>query len=230
MTQNPSFKLLASPEIFQKYPDYNPVIFYVTDFDSSLTGAYCSKLLTDIQDELSTLTLEEISTNPQIMAWREYYRSFNCNPKKFMNSSEALLTRVAKGSQVGSINPLVDLYNFVSMKYKLPIGGENWDAISSDLVLGFADGIENFDTRKQGEDILETVEPGEVVWADEQGVTCRKWNWRQCTRTQINETTKNIYFVIDFIGQDNGPALQAKEEILAHLKAINPKTTEQINF
>jgi hypothetical protein len=39
--------------------------------------------------------------------------------------------------------------------------------------------------------------PGEVVWADREGVTCRRWNWRQCVRTRLTESTAGAYFVFD---------------------------------
>jgi DNA/RNA-binding domain of Phe-tRNA-synthetase-like protein len=230
MSLTPPYKLLASPEIFKKYPDYNPVIFYVTDFDSSLAGAYCSDLLAQIQSEIKDNAANQIDTDPQISAWREYYKSFGSNPKRFYNSCEALLSRIAKGNGIQSIIPLVDLYNYISLKYTLPIGGENWDKLESDLTLKPSNGTESFDTRKQGEAIVENPEPDEIVWADTKGVTCRKWNWRQCTRTQLTQETKNIYFVIDFIGQDNTLAQQAKEELLDHLKKISPNLKEITNF
>lgn len=35
------------------------------------------------------------------------------------------------------------------------------------------------------EPAVEHPRPGEVIWRDDAGVTCRQWNWRQCTRTRI---------------------------------------------
>jgi DNA/RNA-binding domain of Phe-tRNA-synthetase-like protein len=220
MSIYPTFELHASPEIFQKYPDYNPVIFYLTDFDSSLIGDQFSQLLSQVQADLKLTAADHINTNSQITAWKECYKSFGSNPKKFNNSCEALLSRIAKGGTIPSINPIVDLYNYISLKYLLPIGGEDWDMLESDLTLKVANGSEIFDTRRQGEEIKENPDEGEIVWTDIKGVTCRKWNWRQCTRTQIVESTKNIYFVIDYIGQDNSIAIQAKDELISHLKNI----------
>lgn len=45
--------------------------------------------------------------------------------------------------------------------------------------------------------MTESVDPGEVVWADEAGVTSRRWNWRQCTRTALTGHVRNAYFVLD---------------------------------
>jgi DNA/RNA-binding domain of Phe-tRNA-synthetase-like protein len=39
--------------------------------------------------------------------------------------------------------------------------------------------------------------PGEVIWADDVGWTCRRWNWRQGSRTRLAESTRNTYFIIE---------------------------------
>ena len=38
---------------------------------------------------------------------------------------------------------------------------------------------------------------GEVVWRDDRGVTCRRWNWRQGSRTQLTAGTTRAFFVFD---------------------------------
>lgn len=42
-----------------------------------------------------------------------------------------------------------------------------------------------------------TVPAGEVVWADDLGVTCRRWNWRQGRRTRLTEVSRNAYFILE---------------------------------
>jgi hypothetical protein len=58
-------------------------------------------------------------------------------------------------------------------------------------------GDEDFDTVAHGEPAVEHPKPGEVIWRDDAGVTCRQWNWRQCTRTRITPATTNAAFIID---------------------------------
>ena len=38
---------------------------------------------------------------------------------------------------------------------------------------------------------------GEIIWRDDLGATCRRWNWRQCKRTAITGESTNLWFVID---------------------------------
>ena len=44
-----------------------------------------------------------------------------------MCSIEALMTRISKGIDIPSINPIVDLGNALSLKYELPIGVHDVD-------------------------------------------------------------------------------------------------------
>ena len=41
------------------------------------------------------------------------------------------------------------------------------------------------------------VSAGKVVWADDQGVTCRRWNWRQGLRTRLRADSRNAYFLLE---------------------------------
>jgi DNA/RNA-binding domain of Phe-tRNA-synthetase-like protein len=222
MTKPNEFKLIISDEIKSNFPDYNPVIFYIKNFTNN-NSEISKTLLKQIQAELkATLTIEMIDNNEQIKNWRETYKSFDVNPKRVLNSCESLLNRVLKDCEIPTINPIVDIYNYISLKYLLPIGAENWDSLKSDLALKYSLGSEGFDTRDNSETVVTFPKIGEIVWADSLGTTCRCWNWRQCTRTQINKETRNMYFVIDYFGNDNSYALAAKVEMIKIIKEISP--------
>jgi DNA/RNA-binding domain of Phe-tRNA-synthetase-like protein len=129
-----------------------------------------------------------------VLAWREAYRGFGAKPKRTKPSVDALL---ARADAVPAINKVVDAYNAVSMEHVLPIGGEDIDAYRGPARLTRATGDEPFDTVAAGAEVVEHPLAGEVVWRDDAGVTCRRWNWRQCVRTRITETTKNALFVLE---------------------------------
>jgi len=132
-----------------------------------------------------------------IQSWREAYRAFGVKPQRTLCSVEALLKRLEKQGELPSINPIVDLYNQISIRYALPIGGEDIDAYFGQPRLVIAQGDEPFETNKEGSPCIDTATTGEVIWRDDHGVTCRNWNWRQCTRTQITPATTNAWFVLE---------------------------------
>jgi DNA/RNA-binding domain of Phe-tRNA-synthetase-like protein len=128
-----------------------------------------------------------------VEAWRAAYRRFGVNPKRARPSVDALLRR----PELPAINRVVDAYNTVSAGYGLPIGGEDLDTYDGPARLVRATGAEPFGTVRNGEPVTEHPEPGEVIWRDDAGVTCRRWNWRQCIRTHITEHTKNALFILE---------------------------------
>ncbi len=155
-----------------------------------------------------------------VLAWREAYRGFGAKPKRTKPSVDALLGRA---DAVPAINRVVDAYNAVSIDHVLPIGGEDIDAYRGTARLIRATGDEPFDTVAAGAEVVEHPLPGEVVWRDDTGVTCRRWNWRQCVRTRITETTKNALFVLERLEPyPIDRLIAAGDDLAVRLRALAP--------
>ena len=149
---------------------------------------------------------------PHVAAWREAYRAFGAKPQRTRNSLEALLRRTASG--LPRVNRLTDMYNAVSVLHQIPIGGEDLTRYAGPPRLARATGTEPFDTTADGIAVTEHPESGEVVWCDDAGVTCRRWNWRQCTRTQLTAATARALFIVDALGPDAGAIATAAADDL----------------
>ena len=134
-------------------------------------------------------------TLPEVAAWREAFFSFGVKPRQARSSVEALLRRVDGG--LPRIDRLTDIYNAVSIDPLIPIGGESSEGYRGAPRLVRATGDEPFDTIVDGEPTSVTAETGEVVWRDDVGVTCRRWNWRQCVRTRLTNSTTDVLFILD---------------------------------
>jgi DNA/RNA-binding domain of Phe-tRNA-synthetase-like protein len=91
----------------------------------------------------------------------------------------------------------VDLYNAVSLKYLVPIGGHALQPIEGNITLCFTKGIEPFTPMDSGE--LEVADEGEVVYKDEKEVLTRRWVWRQCNKDKVTAETKTIFIPIDIM-------------------------------
>lgn len=188
---------------------------------------YTSKLLLDAEEIARNKFVDsKASDDLHITAWREAYNAFGSKPSKYLCSVEALVSRILKGQSLPRINKIVDAYNAVSIKYLLPAGGEDLDKLTSDLILKVADGNEPFVNIQNGEETTTYPEAGEIIWADPEGVTCRRWNWRQCLRTALTENTNNAYFVLDRLPPYAAQNLEdATEELIRHIKAISPEAS-----
>ena len=158
---------------------------------------------------------------PHVAAWREAYRAFGAKPQRTRNSLEALLRRAASG--LPRVNRLTDYYNAVSVLHQIPLGGEDLTRYTGPPRLIRATGTEPFDTVADGIAVTEHPEAGEVVWCDDAGVTCRRWNWRQARRTQLREDTTAALFILDALDPVTGEALQAAaDDLLTRLARLGP--------
>ncbi|MFO2462451.1 B3/4 domain-containing protein [Pseudomonas sp. 15FMM2] len=141
-------------------------------------------------------------------AWAEVFRGFGAKPQRTPCSAEALRKRVLRGGGLPPIDPIVDLYNAISLEYAIPVGGENLAAYVGTPRLVIADGDELFDAVKDGQIVNESPEPGEVIWRDDMGVTCRRWNWRQGVRTRLSSDATRMWFILESLPQMPLDALQ----------------------
>ena len=74
-----------------------------------------------------------------------------------------------------------------------------------------------------GVSAVEHPEPGEVVWCDDTGVTCRRWNWRQARRTQLSDHTTTALFILDALHPVTDEALHAAaDDLVARLARLGP--------
>lgn len=135
--------------------------------------------------------------DPHMAAWRDTYTAFGSKPSRTRNSAEALAKRALSDAGLPRINVLVDLYNAISVAHLIPVGGEDLDHIRGGMRLVRATGVEDFVTVAGGEETVEHPDAGEVVWSDEAGVTCRRWNWRQGPRTRLTEQTTSAIFLLE---------------------------------
>ena len=97
-----------------------------------------------------------ISKNPAVAVWREAFQQFKTK-KGARSSIEALLKRASGGREVGSINPLVDIYNTVSLTYALPCGGEDIDTFAGDLRLTVTQGGDAFRAPSYGKNAAQAA-------------------------------------------------------------------------
>lgn len=137
-----------------------------------------------------------INDHPHIAPWREAYRKFGAKPKDYPSSIENLVRRVVKGHHLPHINSLVDIYNTISLRHIVPVGGEDLDQIQGDIQLTFATEHEA-PVRLLGEPEERPPKPGEVIYKDNLGAICRRWNWKEADRTKFTEATVNGFLVIE---------------------------------
>ncbi|MCM7822332.1 B3/4 domain-containing protein [Enterobacter hormaechei] len=166
-----------------------------------------------------------------LAAWDEVFKAFGAKPKRTPCSASALRKRVMRDGSLPPLDPVVDIYNAISIRYAIPVGGENLAAYSGAPRLTLADGSEPFDTFKEGEPVVENPEPGEVIWRDDLGVTCRRWNWRQGIRTRLDSQAQSMWFILESLPSMPLAALQeAGDELVSNLQKLMPGATARVQL
>ena len=191
-------------------------IIVVQDIDNSGQSEELTSALRSAETAVrSKLDEENYRDHPTLLALQDVHRSFGNNPNKFPPSIQALIKRIVKGGQLPTINPLVDAYNVVSLKHILSCGGEDIDACTGDIVLAYADGTEEFIALGETENT--PPKEGEIVYKDDQGVICAKFDWREGDRTKLTPETKNAVLVVETLPPTSREELQASLDELAVL-------------
>jgi len=193
-------KFIVEDSFWRIFPDAKIGVVICHSIDNTIKNQEkYEELLRNAENEaLKYLVYEHLSENQVIKVWREAFKKFKTK-KGARSSIEALLKRVYKGDQIGNINPLVDIYNSISLKYALPCGGEDIDKFEGDIKLTIATGDEEF--VPLGEEVNSPPLQGEVIYKDNKGAICRCWNWREAVRTMLTEKTKNAFLCIELVDE-----------------------------
>ena len=200
--------------VFALRPDYRVVLVTAEGLEGGPSDEVSERVLAAAEatarERLDGLKPEEL---PHLGAWREAYRAFGAKPQRTRPSVEALLRRIEPDG-LPRIDRITDVYNAVSIAHLLPLGGEDRAAYAGPPRLIRAVGREPFDTTAGGEAVIEHPGPGEVVWCDQVAITCRRWNWRQGTRTRITTCTSSAVFILDALDPLLDDELQAAADAL----------------
>lgn len=148
-----------------------------------------------LEDIRTHFPYEKPQDHPHIRVWREAFGKLGISASKYYSSIESLLRRALKGGPFPRINPIVDLYNAISLKYLVPMGGHAIPPLEGNIALCFAEGGEPFVPMDSGE--MEVADKGEVIYKDEKEVLTRRWVWRQCHKDKVTADTKSIFIPID---------------------------------
>lgn len=209
--------LRIDSEIFEQYPGLLLGVLVLTGVNNSGQDDELNQQLASAQAKVrQNLAGVTLSEHPRIASWREAYRAFGVKAKQYPSSIENLLKRVLKGEELRSINPLVDLYNVVSLRHLVPVGGEDLDALKGDLRLRVA-GEDEPAVHLLGDNEAKPPKPGEVMYADDAGAICRRFNWKEADRSKLTEQTKRAVLVVEALPPVTEEELQAALDELGEL-------------
>ena len=212
----------VAPAVFGLRPDYRALLLAIDGLEAAPSNPASNELVDAAESHARKLLRDHaVEDLPHIAAWRAAYRAFGAKPQRTRNSLEALTRRAA--DRLPRVNALTDIYNAVSVLHQGPIGGEDLAQYQGPARLVRATGEEEFEAFANHAPIVEHPNAGEVIWRDDRGVTCRRWNWRQGPRTGLTDQTKTAFFILDALDPMTNEALHAAvEELTTALTRASP--------
>jgi len=214
----------VEPELFRVFPDACFGVVVAEGIDNRVppgdTVAGLSAAISAAQARLSSVP--EVREHPHVAVWRQAFTTIGWNPNRFPSSIEALLSRLAKGHTLPSVNRVVDVANTVSLRHVVPVGAHDLNSFNP-LLVAPATGIE-IRRSVEGDTFIpfgsaefEEVPAGEFVYVSGHEIRTRRWVWRQSEKGKITESTTAVFFPIDGFAGTTGHAVRDAQEDLARL-------------
>jgi len=221
--------LIDISEIADRFPDFRVAAVVATGLSieagrpvalDGLIGDY----ETECRQRWAGTPLSEI---PGVAVWRQAYRSFGIKRTSYRSSVERLVKNALAGRSLPSINSFVDAYNAVSLRHVMPAGADDLDHIVGDLAFCFSRADDSFvdmaGDAGDGAGVVDSPKVGEVVYADREKVLCRRWNWRQDTRSLVTPATTRAVVTLQYNG--TGDLEAAIEDLTGLIGRFTGSTT-----
>lgn len=147
-----------------------------------------NQLSSSLRKKYSSEIINEIET---VKAVREMFRIENMDPTRYRPSSEALLRRILKGQELYKINSIVDVNNWCSLEFLLPMGVYDTDSITGKTLI-FRSGNDG-ETYRGIDGEIQNAQ-GKIVMVDEEKICGGPVS--DSDKTMITMSTKKILMVV----------------------------------
>ena len=163
---------------------------YHPEFES-----YRRELTARLESELAP---DFVDADPTLRGFRELHDAVGRSNRRFPASAEALVTLFQRKRFVPAINPLVDIYNCVSLETRLSLGAHDVARVTGDITLRITDGSERFVPLGKSEP--EPINAGEYGYVDGSGEVLCRLEHRQCEKTKVTAETTAAFYIIQGSG------------------------------
>lgn len=192
-------KIEIAHEVFETWPSYRRIVVVARDVDNAEEDPELEALLREAEASARLdPELENHREYPRIASWRSVFERMGLNPNKFPPSIANLIKRTRSGKDLPFINRLVAIFNIISLKYRIPCGGDDLAGVTGNVRLMPASGDETYEPLGNPE-AVERPNPGEIVLADtgRRTVFCRGWCWKNGDPSKITRDSRLVAINLD---------------------------------
>lgn len=198
VTKETGMRFEIEADVFKLFPQFYRGIVVATGINNGGSAPEIVAMLREYEQKVREDQTIDLATHPRLLAWKEAYVKFGTNPNKYTPSILFLTKQVKAGKLIRSISPAVDAFNVISLKYLIPCGGDDIDAVDGDMTLGRAISDETFAPLFKPTE-TEHPEPGEIIYVNRNSkrVMCRRWNWRNADFSKLTAGTRSVAINVD---------------------------------
>ena len=139
---------------------------------------------------LENNTLDTLKENRIIQGFYDLHKEVGIPKRKNLPASENLL----KKQEFHKINPLVDIYNLISMDTKLALGAHDLAKTEGNISLKLTTGSENY--MPLGSEEAKVVKAGIYSYIDDANDIICFSEIRQVDKTKVTNESEDIFFIV----------------------------------
>ena len=122
-------------EVLTDFPETRVALIVARDLEtgqarSPALDAALAEVEIEVAGFLAGLPLADVS---ELQVWRRAYKAFGVKKTSYRSSVERLLKQIQQDRGLPRVSALVDCYNAVSARHRLPIGADDLDKVTGGL-------------------------------------------------------------------------------------------------
>jgi len=202
-------------EVSGDFPAFRVALVVVNDLvlpteRPPMLEAFIAETAAQVARDLAGIDLADVA---ELKAWRQAYRAFGVKKTSYRSSVERLLKNIQRGGGLPRVNALVDAYNAISARYRMPIGADDLDRVTPPLAFRHARPADTFVALGDPNATPDPPHAGEVVYADAEKCLCRRWNWYQDARSAITSHTTRAVLTVQTLADDDSGTCKATSHL-----------------
>ncbi|TKC18054.1 B3/B4 domain-containing protein [Robertmurraya kyonggiensis] len=180
-----------SPQICEKVADFKIAAIQYQNIEVGPSPQMLKGRLQLFQESLFfELEDKNVTDVNGIIEWRTVFKQTGKDPNRYRHSAEALYRRVQKHQYLSSVNSAIDVNNFFSLQYQIPLGIYDMKALSGDVTMRLgAEGEEYIGLNGRANNIHNLI-----VTADDHGPFGSPFV--DSERSAVSESTKDTLQIV----------------------------------
>ncbi len=189
-------------EILPDFPDTRMALVVASEIELGPEPTQAlATALAEVEAEVGAyLRGRALAVVPELHVWRAADKAMGVKKTSYRSSVERLLKQIQQGRGLPRVNALVDCYNAVSARHRLPIGADDLDKVTGGLAFRGARPGDDFFALGAEPRVNNPPKAREVVYADGEKLLCRRWNWYQDARSATTAGTRRAALTVQWLG------------------------------